>query len=257
MTVHFHDVSAFQGDYHPTGPTIIKATEGTSYTNPFFTVVRDRCVAAGFPWLAYHFLWPGDIDAQLQHAHSVVGDQPIMLDVETTQSGTFPSPSDVDEFMSRAPVTLAYIPQWFWQGKWGAPSLTFVSQRGAGLISSNFTTYSDTGPGWAPYGGVTPVIWQYSDNPIDTNAYQGGTEQLLQLFQHGVIPDMTPEQDAMLKTVTAFMFACGEGADSYWTYATDGSRKSTPMAKYWTRIAAEVAKNQAPVHFTGTAQFSG
>jgi hypothetical protein len=257
MTIQFHDVSAFQGDYHPTGPTIIKATEGDSYTNPYFTVVRDRCISAGYPWLAYHFLWPGNIDAQLRHAHEVVGDKPIMLDVEVTQSGAFPTPSDVDQFMSQAPVTLAYIPQWFWQGNWGAPSLSFVHQHGAGLISSQYTTYSDSGPGWAPYGGVTPVIWQYTSDPIDTNAFQGTADQLNNLFQFGVKPDMTPDQDAMLKTLSAFMFACGEGADTYWTYAANGTRTSTPMAKYWARVAAEVAKNPTPVKFTGTAQFSG
>jgi hypothetical protein len=43
----------------------------------------------------------------------------------------------------------------------------------------------DNGPGWAPYSGQTPVIWQYTDNATigrqpgcDANAFRGTLDQL-------------------------------------------------------------------------------
>ncbi len=54
-------------------------------------------------------------------------------------------------------------------------------QAGVGLVSSNYTTYSDTGPGWTAYGGVTPIQWQFTNNlngsGADGNAYRGTADQ--------------------------------------------------------------------------------
>lgn len=201
MTIHFHDISSFQGNYDPTGPTIAKATEGSTWTDQWFVTNRLRTIAHGWPFLAYHFLWPGDIPAQVAHANAVIGaGQPLMLDVETTTTGAIPTLADVLSFMDlHGHVTLVYLPQWFWSGHWGSPSLAPIAERGAGLISSNYTTYSDTGPGWAPYGGMTPVIWQYTADPIDTNAYRGSQDELAAVFtgQH-LAPTPPPEDDMAL-----------------------------------------------------------
>jgi hypothetical protein len=200
MTIFFHDVSNWNGDYHPDGPCIAKATEGTGYTDPRFVTNRDRTLAGGWPFLAYHYLHHGDIHDQVMHAESVVGaGQPLMLDVEIVEIDgvRLPDPTltDTFDFMAMWPglVSLAYIPRWFWQSVWGSPSLTGITDRGAGLISSSYTTYSDTGVGWAPYGGVWPSVWQYTSTPLDSNAYKGTVDQLRRLFAEGV-NDMTPDE---------------------------------------------------------------
>jgi hypothetical protein len=208
VTLHFHDVSNFQGNYQPTGPTIAKATEGTDFTDAFFAQNRQRTLAGGWPFLGYHFLHHGSIQAQVTHAISVVGrDQPLMLDVETAGDGSWPTLAEVEQFMDLyaqqsggGRVTLVYLPRWFWSGNLGSPGLAGIASRGAGLISSQFTTYSDTGPGWNPYGGMTPIIWQYTSTPIDTDAFKGTQDQLANVFAGGdamTDPFTTAEQGAL------------------------------------------------------------
>lgn len=50
-----------------------------------------------------------------------------------------------------------YLPHWYWQVL-GSPDLKPVTDLGMVLVSSDYTTYSDTGPGWQPYGGKTPTF---------------------------------------------------------------------------------------------------
>jgi hypothetical protein len=64
-------------------------------------------------------------------------------------------------------------------------------------VSSLYTTYSDNGPGWASYGGVAPVVWQYTDTPLDTNAFKGSVAELGDLWQNG-----TSMADATLSLAT-------------------------------------------------------
>jgi hypothetical protein len=50
--------------------------------------------------------------------------------------------------------TLVYLPRWYWQGTLGSADLTPLAAAGLHLVSSNYTRYSDDGPGWEPYGGM-------------------------------------------------------------------------------------------------------
>jgi len=58
-------------------------------------------------------------------------------------------------------------------------------------VASNYTTYSDTGPGWAAYGGVSPIQWQFTDNlngtGADGNAYKGTADQWWAMMS-GTVP---------------------------------------------------------------------
>ena len=53
------DVSSWQGDIHPENLDIdfciVKATEGTSYVNPYCDTVVQRCINANMLWGFYHF----------------------------------------------------------------------------------------------------------------------------------------------------------------------------------------------------------
>jgi len=211
MTLRFHDVSHYQGNYHPNGPTIAKATEGTGFTDSQYSTNRSRTLAGGWPFAGYHFLTTEDASAQARHAHAVIGSTPAMLDVESGTSGN-PSLSCVQAFIDAyrklgGVLHLIYLPKWYWSDAWGSPSLKPLIDRHMSLISSQYTTYSDGGPGWDPYGGMKPVIWQYTATPIDTNAFKGTQAELGNLFATG----STEGADDMAVMVT---IPAGYGDDS-------------------------------------------
>jgi hypothetical protein len=62
---------------------IIKATDGTGYTNPFYAQDAAGFAAVGVPVLAYHFAEFGDAAAEAAHFVSVAGARARVLDSET------------------------------------------------------------------------------------------------------------------------------------------------------------------------------
>ena len=193
MTIFYPDVSSYQAGISFAGCVIVvaKATEGTGYTNPDYAPAKVRAAGAGAYFCAYHFLHAGNGSGQASYAHGVVGsDVPLMIDCEATynSNGTLasaPQVSDIVDFINQyralgGKTYLLYLPHWYWQGDMGQASLAPVIDLGMLLVSSDYTTYSDSGPGWAPYGGMTPAIWQYTSSAtvngvpnVDMNAYQG------------------------------------------------------------------------------------
>lgn len=191
-----------------------KATEGTTYINSDYARARADAARRGVFFGAYAFLHHGNAAAQARHAHNVVGNAtPLMVDVEPT-SGSNPTVGDctafVDEYRRLGGIVhLVYLPKWYWgrtslgemrghadRGIIGrrsqrvapaphevicmaSPSLSSLASRGLCLVSSDYTTYSDSGPGWAPYGGMAPMVWQYTDrfpfngHSVDFNAFKG------------------------------------------------------------------------------------
>lgn len=203
MTLFFRDVSHYQGDYHPTGPTIAKATEGDSFVDERYATTKARTLAGGWPFAGYHFLATEDPRKQAAHAINVIGHTPAMLDFETMATGgkpTFQQSLDfIDCYQNAGGILhLVYLPHWYWL-QIGAPSLKPLVDRGVALISSTYAGYIDdatqyhytTGPhageltGWAPYGGMVPSIWQFTATPIDTNAFHGSVAELGALMQTG------------------------------------------------------------------------
>ena len=193
MTIFYPDVSSYQAGISFDGCVIVvaKATEGTGYTNPDYAPAKVRAAGAGVYFCAYHFLHAGNGAGQASYAHGVVGsDVPLMIDCEATynSNGTLasaPQVSDIVDFINQyralgGTTYLLYLPHWYWQGHMGQASLAPVTDLGMLLVSSDYTAYSDAGPGWAPYGGMTPAIWQYTSSAtlngvknVDMNAYQG------------------------------------------------------------------------------------
>ena len=159
MTIFYPDVSSGQTGVSFSGAPIamVKATEGTGYTNPDYNAAKTRAKNAGAYFCAYHFLQEGNGAAQAVHAHSVVGSTPLMLDVETENLHgvtSNPSVTDVVDFVNQYRALggisyLLYLPRWYW-GDLGSPSLAPLIELGLLLVSSNYTSYSDSGPGWAP-----------------------------------------------------------------------------------------------------------
>jgi peptidoglycan hydrolase-like protein with peptidoglycan-binding domain/GH25 family lysozyme M1 (1,4-beta-N-acetylmuramidase) len=193
MTIFYPDVSSYQAgiSFASCVIAVAKATEGTGYTNPDYAPAKVRAADAGAYFCAYHFLRAGNGAGQASYAHSVVGsDVPLMIDFEPeyNPNGTIasaPQVSDAVDFISQyralgGKTYLLYLPHWYWEGNLGQTSLAALIDLGMLLVSSDYTAYSDTGPGWAPYGGMAPIIWQYTSTAtlngvsnVDMNAYKG------------------------------------------------------------------------------------
>jgi lysozyme len=199
MTLHFPDISAFQSGISLQGAVAaaIKCTEGTTWLSGDYANAVGRARSVGCWPMSYHFLHAGHAAAQAGWARAHHAGVPLMLDLEPAGSSR-PTVADgvgfVDAFRKAGGTcNLVYLPHWYWE-QLGRPSLAPFAQRGMGLWSSSYTTYSDTGPGWAPYGGMTPQVWQYTDKhlfhgqPVDFNAYKGTLAQLQALAGGGKPP---------------------------------------------------------------------
>src|ERR1700730_2776325 len=193
MTIFYPDVADFQAGISFSGCVIamVKATENNNYTNPDYAAAKVRAASAGAYFCAYHFLHAGNGAGQASYAYGRVGSGiPLMIDCEPTynSNGTIasaPQISDAVDFINEyralgGTVYLLYLPHWYWQGNLGQASLSPVIDLGMLLVSSDYTGYSDTGPGPASYGRMTPLILQYTTPAtltgvynVDMNAYQG------------------------------------------------------------------------------------
>ncbi|MEU1272112.1 glycoside hydrolase family 25 protein [Streptomyces sp. NPDC005799] len=105
--LHGIDVSAYQSSSYATDGlsfAFVKATEGRSYVNPRLTAQTKTAREAGLVVGFYHFLWPGNLDAQaeyfVQHAPERAGDI-LAVDWETTSSGTHASNAEKDRFIRK------------------------------------------------------------------------------------------------------------------------------------------------------------
>jgi glycosyl hydrolase family 25/putative peptidoglycan binding protein len=160
-----------------------KASEGRTFTDPSYTHFRDQASAVGAFFIAYHWLWPGNEQAQAEHCFSIVGkDTPLMLDVENINGNN--TVSGITEFTHwyrslGGHVSLLYLPRWYWSTHMGAPALPSYDYNGLLLVASDYShPYSDTVPGWDSYGGINPYVLQYTDalqyggRHVDFNACQ-------------------------------------------------------------------------------------
>jgi hypothetical protein len=202
MTVFYPDVSHYQAGLTITPGTVAlcaKASEGTTYSDPSYAGFRAQAAAQGTFFFAYHWLHHGNVDAQAAHCHSIAGRTPVMIDCEDTNDK--PTVADCVAFAARTRAlggvcTLVYLPRWYWSQHLGGPSLVPLVTARLSLVSSDYTAYSDSGPGWAAYGGVAPAIWQFSDSQpyggqaVDFNAFRGTAAQLRALVTGStVIPE--------------------------------------------------------------------
>lgn len=219
MTLYGIDVASYQAGLNlaevkaETFDFIIaKATQGSGYVDPSWTSFRDGAEANDLILVAYHYVTLDPAAAQADNLVGALGDTsiPVMLDFEAGSG-------DLDNFWAVADavtaagarVALSYIPRWYWQ-QIGSPDLTGVP----GLVASEFvdgTGYAsalypgDDAASWAGYGGVEPVILQFTDaaevagQTVDADAYIGTADELQQLLTTG--DQMTPEQAQQLQQI--------------------------------------------------------
>jgi len=205
MTLFYPDVSGYQGNIDLSGVPAVcaKATEGTSFTSPAYAEQKAMAARDGAFFFAYHFLHHGDAAGQASHCHSVAGNVPVMVDFEPAGSSA-PTLTDAAAFITDyrhagGTCNLAYLPHWYWI-QLGSPDLKPLRDRGMLLVSSAYPgAYpGDHGSGWNAYGGMSPVIWQFTSSQglhgqrVDYNAYRGDLDQLKSLVRTGKLPGSGP-----------------------------------------------------------------
>jgi GH25 family lysozyme M1 (1,4-beta-N-acetylmuramidase) len=204
MTIAFPDLSNWEPNLNlepATVAVIAKATEGTYYQDKSYSRFKSEAAAQGSVFSGYHFLKSEiSAEAQADYYHAFAGATPCMLDVET-EGASSPTVDEVVAFANRLRAVggrawASYFPNWYWERVGG--DLSRLTAAGLVLVSSSYTSYSDTGPGWAPYGGATPRIWQYTNAkqyggaPCDFNAFKGTVAELAVLINGAPVPVPPP-----------------------------------------------------------------
>lgn len=205
MTIAFPDLSNWEPNLNlepATVAVIAKATEGLYYKDKSYPRFKAEAAAQGSVFSGYHFLKAEqDPAAQAAYYFAYAGTVPCMLDVETEGSSK-PTLDEVLAFAARLKTIggrcwASYFPHWYWELVGG--DLSRLTAAGIVLVSSNYTAYSDSGPGWEPYGGATPRIWQYTNAkqyggaPCDFNAFKGTVAELATLVNGAPAPAPAPK----------------------------------------------------------------
>lgn len=212
MTLYYPDVSNHQGTMTLQAGTVAvcaKISEGATYADPTFLHYEQEAARVGAVLFGYHFLRAGAGAAQAAWCFKLVGAHTnVMIDCEPVKNAAAgyiskPTVQDVLDFAAKyrslgGLCTLVYLPRWYWEVL-GSPSLAPLIAAGLSVVSSNYTTYSDTGPGWTPYaaGMPAPAVWQYTETQsyagqrVDFNAYRGTVGQFKALLGY-VKPTQQP-----------------------------------------------------------------
>lgn len=268
MTIFFPDVSNHNTvKIEPGTPALsAKATEGSTFTDAKYQQYKAQAKAVGAVFQAYHWLWSSS-DAEVQHCFSVVGpDVPLHLDSENTVVKN--TVAMQLEFVRKyralgGTVQGTYLPHWYWEGHLGSPDLRPLENAGLYLISSNYTAYSDNGPGWDPYGGITPKQWQFSDHHsyggsfVDFSAFKGTAAEYKTLITGGKTLQLDQEDrdwiKAQLDTIEGDVFKHvvtqdAAGGDVTFNELSRGLRaRSLTTADALAQIEAAVEAIPAPV----------
>lgn len=250
MTIQGPDLSNNNGSVtilSGTAFVFAKCSENNNYKDPYYAGFKTQAAKVGAVFSAYHFLHQGNGAGQASYCHSIIGSTPLMMDVETTDSSK-PTITDVCNFVDEhrklgGVVWGVYLPHWYWQNL-GSPSLQPLIDRKLALVSSSYPTagYSDNGPGWASYGGMTPTVWQWTDSKsysgksVDFNAYKGTKDQLASLLSGGTSSasngsttvsveeddDMQQIESLAVKADGSYAYAFGRGAKKEVAFVFDG-----------------------------------
>lgn len=198
-TIFFRDYSEYNDVFGDPYPIRISRASIGQVADSNYQLQKAKADVEGDFFMAYHFLNAHQLDNPIYQArfcYKVVGPNvPLMLDHEPNR-GYCATMDDawkfINEYRSLGGILHSiYLPRWTWSGYLGSPDLRPLENAGIHLVSSHYTTYSDDGPGWLPYGGVFPFQWQYTSTPYDTNAFKGTVAEYISI----VAPELVNGDD--------------------------------------------------------------
>ncbi len=195
------DVSSYQGDvnwkkWDKKGKSFayIKATEGTSYKNPYFATQYANSFNAGFVRGAYHFANPAGKSGKKQARYFVqyggawAADGqtlPGALDIEYNPNGK--TCYGLSKKKMRAWIK-SFLTEY--EDLTGRQAVIYTTLDWWTMCTGNTTKFRKTNPLWAARWGTEDAgklpgkwkettFWQYSDDPIDQNWFNGNASELI------------------------------------------------------------------------------
>jgi lysozyme len=175
-------------NFTPNAFVFLKADQGVSMTDPKFTARWADLLNDGIPRGAYHFYDPdADPVAQAQHFRNVVGnllasDLPPVLDIETMGNSSGQAVglavvayiAAITSLFKRTPII--YGSPYFLESLGFAPGITnplWVADYG-----SNPPRVPSPWTDWA--------FWQYTEDGVDKNYFNGSAEDLQAFIRNSV-----------------------------------------------------------------------
>jgi GH25 family lysozyme M1 (1,4-beta-N-acetylmuramidase) len=190
----------------------LKATEGTTFTDPWFARDLAGAAAAGIYRAPYHFLSPGDPVAQADFFMRTIeaagytghgaGELPAAIDVEWNTDGTCPAftAADVLNFASVVQVDTARTPVLYAQQSFVNTCLGGSTALGGLLLWT--VDVSQSPPRVAP-GFATWTFWQYGMETVtgvptaaDVDAFNGTASELAGLANLGHVASLSGDGKA-------------------------------------------------------------
>ena len=240
MTLFYPDLSNYQAGYKipPGTPAVVaKATEGTYYLDSSFHDFQHQATVMGVPFSGYHFLKSeSSPEEQAQYYYNFAGKIPCMIDCETS-GGSRPGVDWCQRFINAlhalgGRVWSVYYPHWYLNATGGS-----LAALGVPVVASEYRSYDDNN--WpAGYGGIEPLIWQYTSTPIDMNAFKGTPAELAAIINGTSGPVSSGAEVNLTDTVTFSPAVLQQMPD----LGPEGFGGSTNLQTLWTWTAARVAE---------------
>ncbi|MEU0770645.1 GH25 family lysozyme [Streptomyces albogriseolus] len=182
--LHGLDVSSYNASFDPKGQSFVfvKATEGRSYINPRQFAQARRAREAGLVLGFYHFLWPGNIEAQARYFVEECDshwEDPLVCDWEFTGDGTAATNAEKDAFIREVKRlrphkrVLLYSNRDFWLHR------DTTSYAGDGLWIADYRTAGK------PKIKAKWLFHQYTDTPHDKNVANFSSTKALRTWASG------------------------------------------------------------------------
>ncbi len=187
MGVFGVDVSNHQKSFNFRGWdfAFIKSSEGNGFRDAYFAGHLANARAAGCLVAAYHYQRNVSAQSQVDLIKSMVPrDVPVIIDVEDG-SGPLSLTREIIRLLREEgyDVPFLYLPRWYWS-RIGSPSLVGLPALWASWYPDYVARPREVGinmvpqSAWAPYGGLSVGIMQFTSTPFDQNYFPGTRDQL-------------------------------------------------------------------------------
>lgn len=223
MTVYVADIASYQAGLVPAelrpacAGLWVKATQGSGYNDPLYPAWLRQGQNTGLILGAYHYPDSSPAAAQAQNLaeHILDTSLPVMVDEEAVGLNQALAVADAFTAAGLHPRAL-YLSRQTWKNL-GSPDLgASLGSRKLLLINAAYpnekaASPEDLYPGddadeWAPYGSVTPSLWQFAETAalagqrIDVAAYRGSATQLAAALETAAPPAASSPGESPART---------------------------------------------------------